>query len=165
MIINATFWVAVSFFIFFGILIYLKVPQKINASLTNKISEIKKELEEAEKLKKEAKDLLSDYESKIDKSRKDSKKIISDAKMQSEKMIIEKTEKFHQALEEKKKNTKIKIVQMKENALKEIKNISVKISIKAVESLIKNSINKDKLQNLYNKNIEQAKIALKQTKI
>ena len=165
MIINATFWVAVSFFIFFGILIYLKVPQKVNDSLTNKISEIKKELEEAEKLKKEAKDLLSDYESKIDKSRKDSKKIISDAKMQSEKMIIEKTEKFHQALEEKKKNTKIKIVQMKENALKEIKNISVKISIKAVESLIKNSINKDKLQNLYNKNIEQAKIALKQTKI
>ena len=30
MIIDATFWVAVSFFIFFGILIYLKVPQKIN---------------------------------------------------------------------------------------------------------------------------------------
>ena len=165
MIINATFWVAVSFFIFFGVLIYLKVPQKVNDSLTNKISEIKKELEEAEKLKKEAKDLLSDYESKIDKSKKDSKKIINDAKMQSEKMIIEKTEKFHQTLEEKKKNTKIKIVQMKENALKEIKNISVKISMQAVESLIKNSINKDKLQNLYNKNIEQAKIALKQTKI
>ena len=53
---------------------------------------------------------------------------------------------------------------MKENALKEIKNISVKISMEAVESLIKNSINKDKLQILYNKNIEQAKIALKQTK-
>jgi len=165
MIINATFWVAVSFFIFFGALIYLKVPQKVNDSLENKISEIKKELEEAEKLKKEAKDLLSEYERKIDKSKKDSKKIINDAKTRSEKIIIEKTEKFHQTLEEKKKNTKIKITQMKENALKEIKNISVKISMEAVESLIKNSINKDKLQSLYNKNIEQAKIALKQTKI
>ena len=165
MIINATFWVAVSFFIFFGALIYLKVPQKVNDSLENKISEIKKELEEAEKLKKEAKDLLSEYERKIDKSKKDSKKIINDAKTRSEKIIIEKTEKFHQTLEEKKKNTKIKITQMKENALKEIKNISVKISMEAVESLIKNSINKDKLQILYNKNIEQAKIALKQTKI
>ena len=28
--IDATFWVAVSFFIFFGGLIYLKIPQKIN---------------------------------------------------------------------------------------------------------------------------------------
>ena len=165
MIINATFWVAVSFFIFFGALIYLKVPQKVNNSLITKINEIKKELEEAKKLKKEAKDLLSDYQNKIDKSKKDSKKIINDAKTHSERMIIEKMEKFHQTLEEKKKNTKIKIAQMKENALKEIKNISVRISMEAVETLIKKSINKDKLQNLYNKNIEQAKIALKQTKI
>ena len=34
MTIDATFWVAISFFIFFGGLIYLKVPQKINSSLT-----------------------------------------------------------------------------------------------------------------------------------
>ena len=40
MIINATFWVAVSFFIFFGALIYLKVPQKVNNSLITKINEI-----------------------------------------------------------------------------------------------------------------------------
>ena len=45
MTIDATFWVAISFFIFIGVLIYLKVPQKINNSLTNQINEIKKELE------------------------------------------------------------------------------------------------------------------------
>jgi len=55
MTIDATFWVAISFFIFFGGLIYLKVPQKINFTLSNKINEIKKELDEAEKLKIEAK--------------------------------------------------------------------------------------------------------------
>jgi F-type H+-transporting ATPase subunit b len=44
MIINATFWVAISFFIFLGGLIYLKVPQKINSSLNNQINEIKKQL-------------------------------------------------------------------------------------------------------------------------
>ena len=67
MTIDATFWVAISFFIFLGVLIYLKVPQKINSSLTNQINEIKKELDEAEKLKAEAKNLLSDYEDKIEK--------------------------------------------------------------------------------------------------
>ena len=76
MIIDATFWVAISFFIFFGVLIYLKVPQKINITLTSKINEIKKELDNAEKLKEEAKNLLSDYENNIDKSIKESKKII-----------------------------------------------------------------------------------------
>ena len=47
------------------------------------------------------------------------------------------------------KSTEQKIVQLKENALKDIKNISVKISIEAVENLIKNSIDKNKLENLY----------------
>ena len=71
MTIDATFWVAVSFFIFFGILIYLKIPQKINNVLIEKIDEVKKELNEAEKLKFEAKNLLSNYENKIDKSKKE----------------------------------------------------------------------------------------------
>ena len=164
MTIDATFWVAISFFIFFAILIYLKVPQKMNNSLTDKINEIQQELEGAEKLKKEAKNLFADYENKIDKSKKETKEIIDSAKKESEKAIIEKTKKFHQIIEERKKSTNQKIIQMKENALKDIKNTSVKISIEAVESLIKNSIDKNKLQNLYNKSLEQAKIALKQTK-
>ena len=164
MTIDATFWVAVFFFIFFGGLIYLKVPQKINNSLIDQINEMKRELAEAEKLKIEAKNLLSNYENKIDKSKKEVLGIINLAKKDSEKIILEKTEKFHQVMENKKKNAEQKIIQMKENALKDIKNISVKISIEAVENLIKNSIDKNKLENLYNKSLEQAKIALKQTK-
>ena len=164
MTIDATFWVAISFFIFFAILIYLKVPQKINNSLTDKINEIQKELEEAEKLKEEAKNLFADYENKIDKSKKEAKEIIKSAKKESEKVIIEKTKKFHQIIEERKKSTEQKIIQIKENALKEIKNASVKIGIEAVENLIKNSIDKNKLENLYTKSLVQAKNALKQTK-
>ena len=62
--IDATFWVAISFFIFLGLIFYLKVPQKVNKTLSEKIYEIQKDLDEAEKLKKEAKNLLSDYEKK-----------------------------------------------------------------------------------------------------
>ena len=164
MIINATFWVAVSFFIFFGVLIYLKVPQKINNLLSDQIFKIQKELGEAEKLKIEAKNLLSNYENKIDKSKKETREIINLAKKDSEKTILEITKKFHQIIENKKKNAEQKIVQMKENALKDIKNISVKISMEAVEHLIKNSIDKSKLEKLYIKSLEQAKTSLKHIK-
>jgi len=164
MTIDATFWVAVSFFIFFGVLIYLKVPQKISNSLTDQINEMKKELDEAEKLKIEAKNLLSNYENKIDKSKKETREIINLAKKDSEKTILEITKKFHQINENKKKTTEQKIVQMKENALKDIKNISVKISMEAVEHLIKNSIDKSKLEKLYIKSLEQAKTSLKRLK-
>ena len=164
MIIDATFWVAISFFIFLGILIYLKVPQKINNLLADKINEMKNELNEAERLKFEAKNLLSNYENKIDKSKKETRDIINLAKKDTERNILEKTKKFHQLIENKKKNTEQKIIQMKENALKDIKNISVKISIEAVRHLIKNSIDENKIATLYTKSLEQAKTSLKNLK-
>ena len=165
MTIDATFWVAISFFIFFGVLIYLKVPQKINNLLNDQISEIKKELDEAEKLKVESKNLLSNYEDKIDKSKKKVREIINLAKKDSEKMILEKNQKFHQMMEDRRKNAEQKINLMKENALKDIKNISIKISIETVESLINNSIDKKKLEKFYSKSLEQTKTALKHTRI
>ncbi len=42
---DATFWVGVSFILFFGGLIYLKVPQKINQILNKLIADIKNEIE------------------------------------------------------------------------------------------------------------------------
>ena len=164
MTIDATFWVAISFFIFFGVLIYLKVPQKINNLLTDEINEMKKELNESERLKFEAKNLLSNYENKIDKSKKETREIINLAKKDSEKNILEKTKKFHQLIENKKKNVEQKIIQMKENALKDIKNISVKISMEAVEHLIKNSIDEKKIVKLYTKSLVQVKTSLKNLK-
>ena len=165
MIIDSTFWVAVSFFIFVGGLVYLKVPQKVNNSITMQIDKIKKELEEAEKLKVEAKNLLSDYENKIDKSKKEAQDIINTAKKESEKNILDKTKKFHELLEERKKNAEQKIIQMKENALKDIKNISIKVSVKAVEHLIKNSIDKNKIEKIYSESLNQVKDSLKHTKV
>ena len=110
----------------------------MNNFLTDKIYKIQKELEEAEKLKEEAKNLFRDYENKIDKSKKETKEIIDSAIKKSEQAITEKTKKFHQIIEERKKSTEQKIVQLKENALSDIKNISIKISIEAAENLIKN---------------------------
>jgi len=165
MIIDATFWVAVSFFIFVGGLIYLKVPQKVNNSIAAQINKIKKDLEEAEKLKAEAKNLLSDYENKIDKSKKEAQDIISIAIKDSEKNILDKTKKFHELLEERKKNAEQKIIQMKENALKDIKNISIKVSVEAVEHLIKNSIDKNKIEKIYTESLDQVKDSLKHTKV
>jgi F-type H+-transporting ATPase subunit b len=164
MTIDATFWVAISFFIFFGGLVYLKIPQKINETLMNQINAIKKELDEAEKLKVEAKNLLSDYESNIDKSKKETKEIIESAKKQNEKNILLKTEKFHQLIEDKKKSTEEKIIQMKESAIRDIKNTSVKISMEAVKHLIENSIDKNKLEKIYSRSLENTKNALQKIK-
>jgi len=126
MTIDATFWVAISFFIFFGVLIYLKVPQKINNSLTDQINKMRKELDEAEKLKVEAKNLLSNYENKIDKSKKETQEIIRQAKNDSEKAILEKTKTFHQIIENRKKGAAILLISTE---LEEILSLSDRITV------------------------------------
>ena len=163
MSIDATFWVAVSFVIFIIGLVYLKVPNKINNAITVKINEAKNELEEAEKLKDEAKNLLSSYENKLNQATKETKNILEVAKAESEKNIINSTEKFYQIIDIKKKNFNEKIEQMKDDAIKEIKNIAASVSIEASEKIIKNSIDKKKLDKFYNENLNQTKIIIKKS--
>ena len=161
--IDATFWVAVSFFIFAGGLVYLKIPQKINEVLSNKIKETKNELEEAEKLKDEAKTLLSNYENKLTQALDETKDIVDKAKKDGEKNLIDSTEKFYQLIDYKKKSLSEKIDQMKDEAINEIKNISIEISVEAAEKIIKKSIDKKKLDRFYDENLNQAKSTLKKT--
>ena len=163
MIIDATFWVAISFVIFIGGLIYLKVPQKINEQMNNMISVIKNEIEEAEKLKNETKKLLNDSQLKIENAHKESEKIINAAKTESEKIIIEMNEKFFQSSENRKKITEQKIVQIKNDAIKDIKDASVKIAIKSTSKIIQTSIDKTKLDTIFKQNLEQIKNSLKKT--
>ena len=84
MTIDSTFWVAVSFLIFFGGLIYLKVPQKINEILNKLILDIKNEIDESEKLRTEAKILLDNAQKKLDTAQSVSNEILDQAKKDSD---------------------------------------------------------------------------------
>ena len=102
MAIDATFWVAVSFLLFFGGLIYLKVPQKINEILNKLIEDIKNEINESEKLRTEAKTLLDNAQKKLDTADNVKNEILDEAKKDSNKLIIELNDKFHKSSELKK---------------------------------------------------------------
>jgi len=160
MIIDATFWVAISFLIFIGGLIYLKIPQKINDLLANLISGIKEEIEEAEKLKNEAKNLLNESQTKLENSKSESEKIIKKANAESEKMIISINEKFYNLSENKKRSSEQKIEQLKQGAIKDIRNAAIKIAIESTSKIIETSIDKSKLEALFKQNFEQIKNSL-----
>ena len=103
MTIDATFWVAISFFIFLGVLIYFKIPQKVKNFLNENISNIKNQINEAEKLKEEAKNILSEHEKKISNSKAEVKLMIDKANENAEKNIIKTNEEFHNLMENRKK--------------------------------------------------------------
>ena len=161
MVIDATFWVAVSFVIFFGALIYLKIPKKINELLGNMISGIKQEIDESEKLRSETKNMLDESQKKLDSADKEVNKILKQAKDDGEKLVLEMNEKFHNSSEIKKNAAQQKINQMKENAIKDIKNTSIKIAVESVKKIISTSVDKSKLDKVFDKNLEETKAELK----
>ena len=161
MVIDSTFWVAVSFVIFFGALVYLKVPQKVNEILNKLISDIKNEIDESEKLRTEAKTLLDNAQKKLDTAQTVSNEILEQAKKDSDKMVIELNDKFHKTSEIKKNLAENKISQMKEAAIKEIKDTSIKIAVDSVKKIITTSVDKSKLDALFQKNLDETKEELK----
>jgi len=161
MAIDATFWVAVSFVIFFGGLIYMKIPQKINEILNKLILDIKNEIDESEKLRTEAKMLLDNAQKKLNTAQTVGNEIIEQAKKDSDNLVIELNNKFHKTSEIKKNLAENKIDQMKEAAIKEIKDASIKIAVDSVKKIITTSVDKSKLDTLFQKNLDETKEELK----
>jgi F-type H+-transporting ATPase subunit b len=161
MVIDATFWVAVSFFIFIGVLIYFKIPKKISDILSENINIIRDEVDDAEKLKEESKNILSEYEKRISNAKAEIKVMLDAAAEEAERHVLKTNEELHNQMENRKRNTEERIKQMKNQALKDIKNASVKIAINSVESLLKNSLDKNKLNKIFTLSVEETKSALK----
>ena len=161
MTIDATFWVAISFLIFLGLILYFKIPSKVKSILNEKINYIKNQINDAEKLKDEAKNILSEHEKKISNSKAEIKRMIDKANEEVEKNILKSNSNFHTLMDNRKKNAENRIKQMKSQAVKDIKNTSVKIAIESVERLLKNSLDKSKLDKLYLSSLEETKLALK----
>ena len=161
MTIDSTFWVAVSFFIFVIVLIYFKIPQKVNETLNKLILDIKNEIDESEKLQEESKIMLNNAQNKLDSAKSEVKEISDRAKQDSEKLIIEMNDKFHKMSDIKQNLAKSKISQMKEAALNDIKKASISIAVDSVKKAISTSVDKSKLDKLFSKDLEQTKSLLK----
>ena len=105
--------------------------------------------------------MLDNSQKKLDTAQSVSKEILEQAKKDSDRLIIELNDKFHKSSEIKKNSAESKIIQMKDNAIKEIKNASVKIAVESVKQIINTSVDKSKLDTLFQKNLDETKEELK----
>ncbi len=93
---DATFWALIGLILFFVVIFYVKVPAKINGSLDERAETIRKELEDARKMREEAQALLSEYQRKRHEAESEAEAIIAEANSEAERLTLETS----QALEE-----------------------------------------------------------------
>ena len=86
--------------------------------------------------------------------------MIRNANDEAEKNILKSNDIFHKQMEIRKKSTEDKIKQMKNQAIKDLKNASINIAFESIEKLMLNSLDKSKLDKIFNQSIEETKLAL-----
>lgn len=133
-------WVAISFLLFVGLLVYLKVPAIIARMLDERSAKIARELAEARKLREEAQSLLASYQKKRVDAEKDAADIIEQARKEAEAYTAEAGRKLAETLERRTKQAEQKIAQAEAAAIKEVRTVATDIAVAAAGQLLGDAV-------------------------
>jgi len=151
------FWVAVSFFIFVGLVLYLGVHKKIAAALDNRAAQIKKELEEARHLREAAEKVLADYKRKEGDAAKEAQEIISLAGKEAEILAEETRRSMKEHFERRMKLAEDKIARAEAEALREVRNAAADAAVIAAQTLIAKGLTPETADKLVKQGIDALK--------
>lgn len=157
---SAEFWVAVAFFAFVALVLYMGVPKMIGVSLDKRAEEIRKDLEEARRLKEEAKALLADYEKKRKGAEAEAQAIVEQAKSEAAAFAAESQASLKEQLERRTRLAEDKISRAQAQAIGEVRLAAIEAAIGASEKLIGSKLNDNAAGDLIGKSIGELKSKL-----
>lgn len=133
---EAETWVALGFLIIIAIMIWRRVPAFVAAALDSRAVAIAKEIEQAEKLRKEAEAVLAEYKRKAANAEKEAETILTEAKAEAERFAAEARANLALQIERRAKQAQEKIAQAEAHAMAEIRALAADTAAAAAEKLI-----------------------------
>jgi F-type H+-transporting ATPase subunit b len=134
------FWVAVSFFLFIGVLLYYKVPSVIGKALDARAERIRTELDEARRLRDEAQALLADYQKKRAAAEEEAKAIVEQARREAEALSSETRRSLDEGLVRRTRIAEEKIARAEAQAVQEVRSIAVDAAVAAAERVLSGKV-------------------------
>ncbi|MEW5424305.1 F0F1 ATP synthase subunit B [Amorphus sp. 3PC139-8] len=134
------FWALISLIIFLAILVYYGVPGLIVRSLDGRADRIRKELDEARRLREEAQALLADYQRKRREAEEEAEQIVADAKSEAERMTEEANAKLEDMIARRTKAAEDKISQAENQAVAEVRARAADLAIAAAERILSDKV-------------------------
>jgi F-type H+-transporting ATPase subunit b len=133
---DAAFWAMIALFIFLGIVVYLKVPATVTSTLDKRADSIRKELDDARRLREEAQSLLAEYQRKGREAEAEAEQIIDQAKREADALASEAGRRLDEYVASRTKLAEQKIAQAEMQALQEVKALSADVAIAAAERIL-----------------------------
>ena len=134
---SAEFWVAVSFVVFLAILLYFKVPALLAKALDDRAAGIRRELDEARRLREEAQALLADYEKKHRNAAEEAQSIVDQARREAEALAAETRQSLTEQLARRTKLAEEKIARAEAQAVDDVRAAAVERAIAAAERILR----------------------------
>src|SRR5271163_3596933 len=129
-------WVAIAFILFLGLLAYLGAHRKIIGALDDRQSRIKAELDEAVRLREEAKALLAEFERKGREAEGEAEAIIANAKAEAERLAVEAKTRMEDFVARRTKMAETKITQAEAQALADVRSAAADTAVAAAEKIL-----------------------------
>ncbi|MEP1931721.1 MAG: ATP F0F1 synthase subunit B [Roseibium sp.] len=154
---DATFWAFIGLVLFFAVIIRAKVPGKITGALDDRAEDIRKELDEARKLREEAQALLSEYQRKRHEAEGEAEAIIAEANSEAERLTVETNQALEEMIARRSKAAEDKISQAETQAIAEVRAKAADIAVAAAETILTAKV-KDKVAgDILSKSIAEVK--------
>ena len=157
---ESEFWVAVSFFIFIGVLVYFGVHMKVVSALDARALLISQELEEARRLREEAENVLADYRRKLGDVVTEVDNITALATTEAKTVAAETRQSLKEYFDRRIKLAEEKIARAEMEAVREFRSVAVDAAIAAAQNLIAAKLTPDRAKKLVSESIKALKSKL-----
>jgi F-type H+-transporting ATPase subunit b len=154
---TAEFWVAVSFFLFVGLVVYFGAHKKVAVWLDARAERIAKDLAEAERLRVEADKVLADYRRKQADAVKEAQAIIDLASREAEILAAETRRSMKEHFERRMKLAEDKIARAEAEALRQVREAAADAAVTAAQIVIAQKLTPETADKLVKQGIDALK--------
>ena len=156
---NPTFWVAVAFFLFMG-LMFWKARKPVLDGLDARAERIKAELDQAQRLREEAQKALAEYKRKERDAAKEAEAMLAHAKHEAELIRKQAAEDLQAVLRRRERAAVEKIAQAEVQAVQEVRSQAVDIAMAATAKLLSDSVDPGRDQAMVDQAIQDLRAKL-----
>ena len=154
---EAETWVAIGFVIFLGLLVYLGVHRRVIEGLDRRQARIKAELDEAVRLREEAKAVLAEFERKGREAEGEAASIIAGAKAEADRLAVEAKARIEEFVVRRTKMAEAKIAQAEAQALADVRAAAAETAVAAAEKILSAAAKGKVAEDLLAQGIEDVK--------
>jgi F-type H+-transporting ATPase subunit b len=137
---EAEFWVAVALALFFGLLIYMKVPGAVAGGLDGYAQKIQNELDEAQRLREEAQALLASIQQQREDAERLAAEMIAAAEADAARMAVEAKAKLDDEITRRQAMAERKIASAEAAAAAEVKAVAAELAAQLTAGILQNRL-------------------------